>query len=111
MYRQLLHASADGLKLSRGIKATVVQGRPHIPWWSEGMEESGRMVISYDNLIRRRLWLDGCHAGCICITMILPLLVIRTSSADLDTMLDVDGLPPVPHPYWVDRLNFNSPIQ
>jgi hypothetical protein len=43
--------------------------------------------------------------------MILPLLGdISTSSADLDTMLDADGLPPVPHPYWVDW-DFNSPIQ
>jgi hypothetical protein len=33
-----------------------------------------------------------------------------TSSAVTDTMLDADGLPPVPHPYWVDRWDFNSPV-
>jgi hypothetical protein len=109
MYRQLLHTKCrPGLKLSRDYQATAVQKAvKHMPWWSEGMEESGRMVISYDNLIRR-LWLDG--------AMLVHLHYddtaagdTSTSSADLDTMLDVEGLPPVPHPYWVDRLGFQQP--
>jgi hypothetical protein len=109
MYRQLLHTKCrPGLKLSREYQATAVQQAvKHMPWWSEGMEESGRMVISYDNLIRR-LWLDG--------AMLVHLHYddtaagdTSTSSADLDTMLDADGLPPVPHPYWVDRLGFQQP--
>lgn len=110
MYRQLLHTKCrPGLKLSREYQATAVQKAvKHMPWWSEGMEESGRMVISYDNLIRR-LWLDGAMLVHLHYDDTAATGDNNTSSADLDTMLDEDGLPPVPHPYWVDRLGFQQP--
>jgi hypothetical protein len=99
MYRQLLHTKCrPGLKLSRDYQATVVQKAvAHMPWWSEGMMETGKMIISYDNLIRR-LWLDGAI-----------LVHDKDTTTELDTLLDEDGLPPVPHPYWVNRLGFQQP--
>jgi hypothetical protein len=97
MYRQLLHTAAKpGLKLSRPYQGTAAQEAvKHMPWWEQGIEESRRMVISYDNLIVR-LWLNGA---------ILPF----TDLLDGETMIDEMGLPPVPHLYWVDRLGFQQP--
>lgn len=69
-------------------------------WWEQGIEESGKMVISYDNLIVR-LWMNGA---------IMPFadddLLL---GGDMDTMIDDKGLPPVPHHFWVDRLGFQQP--
>jgi hypothetical protein len=66
------------------------------------------MVISYDNLIRR-LWLDGAmlvhlHYDDTAATGDTSTRVPISTHAD-----DADGLPPVPHPYWVDRLGFQQP--
>lgn len=60
MYRQLLHTKCrPGLKLSRDYQGTPAQvAVKHMPWWSEGCETTGKMVISYDNLVQR-LWLHG----------------------------------------------------
>lgn len=62
-----------------------------MPWWAEGCEETRKMIISYDNLITR-LWLSG---------------AIRPYNDD-DDLLDEQGLPPIPHPYWVQRLGFQQ---
>ena len=98
MYRQLLHTNAKpGLKLSRPYQATPAQEAvKHMPWWEQGIDESGKMVISYDNLIVR-LWLNGA---------ILPYTDLLDSQ---ETMIDDKGLPPVPHEYWVSRLGFQQP--
>jgi hypothetical protein len=59
MYRQLLHASADPDSNCRGVPKLRRQKKAvkHIlPGGRKGWKN--RMVISYDNLIRR-LWLDG----------------------------------------------------
>jgi hypothetical protein len=98
MYRQLLHTAAKpGLKLSRAYQGTAAQEAvKHMPWWEQGIEESRRMVISYDNLIVR-LWLNGA---------ILPFADLLGGA---ETMIDDRGLPPVPHSYWVDRLGFQQP--
>jgi hypothetical protein len=108
MYRQLLHTSCrPGLKLSRPYQATPAQRAvQHMPWWEKqidehtgriiGMEETGKMIISYDNLIAR-LWTVG------------------TSSSDPDTtassmmMTMTSSPPPIPHEYWVSRLGFQQP--
>jgi ELMO/CED-12 family len=77
MYRQLLHTPCKpGLKLSRPYQGTPAQKSvAHMPWWEtvttheqreDGttetivltMKETGKMVISYDNLIAR-LWIKG----------------------------------------------------
>jgi ELMO/CED-12 family len=98
MYRQLLHTNAKpGLKLSRPYQGTAAQvAVKHMPWWEQGIEDTRRMVISYDNLIVR-LWLNGA---------ILPYTDLLDNG---ETMIDEKGLPPVPHPYWVDRLGFQQP--
>ena len=69
-----------------------------MPWWSEGCEETRKMVISYDNLIRR-LWLHGA---------IIPY----SQSDHMDTLLNEEGMPPIPHDFWVHRLGFqqNDPV-
>lgn len=99
-----------------------------MPWWERGIESTGRMVISYDNLITR-LWISGA---------ILPfekggyaeLLeggggmeevvdfamgaegndanVKTKESKPIDTLVNEKGLPPIPHQYWVDRLGFQQ---
>lgn len=99
MYRQLLHTNCrPGLRLSRPYQATAAQKAVlHMPWWEQGIEESGKMVISYDNLIVR-LWMNGA---------IMPFADLLGS--DVDTMITEEGLPPIPHPYWVDRLGFQQP--
>lgn len=62
-----------------------------MPWWAEGCETTRKMVISYDNLIHR-LWLHGA---------IEPY-------GDVETLMDEQGLPPVPHEFWVSRLGFQQ---
>ena len=57
------------------------------------------MVISYDNLTVR-LWMNGA---------IMPFAGDDLLSGAMDTMIDDKGLPPVPHPFWVDRLGFQQP--
>ena len=125
MYRQLLHTKCrPGLKLSRPYQATPAQKAVmHMPWWEQGIEESKKMIISYDNLITR-LWLNGA---------IEPYQYQNQppSEADFDadllgggspknednsndkpqleTYMTEEGLPPVPHQFWVDRLGFQQP--
>eukprot|EP00538_Stauroneis_constricta_P000773 CAMPEP_0119549904 /NCGR_PEP_ID=MMETSP1352-20130426/3532_1 /TAXON_ID=265584 /ORGANISM="Stauroneis constricta, Strain CCMP1120" /LENGTH=523 /DNA_ID=CAMNT_0007595603 /DNA_START=1036 /DNA_END=2607 /DNA_ORIENTATION=+ len=109
MYRQLLHTSCrPGLKLSRPYQATAAQKTVmHMPWWERGIEESKKMVISYDNLISR-LWLNGA---------ILPFQPNAESGSpsaaaddekNMETFMGDDGLPPVPHEFWVERLGFQQ---
>jgi hypothetical protein len=99
MYRQLLHTKCrPGLKLSRPYQATLAQKQVlHMPWWEEGIEQTEKMTISYDNLITR-LWLNGA---------IEPYT--EPSESSVETYLDEDGIPPVPHTYWVERLGFQQP--
>lgn len=127
MYRQLLHTQCKpGLRLSRQYQGTAAQKAVmHMPWWEQGVEQTKKMIISYDNLIVR-LWLNGA---------IMPytsgLFDPRSAAAEavaaaaskkagaeptdedesgtIDTMIDDRGLPPVPHAYWVDRLGFQQP--
>ena len=118
MFRQLLHTRCrPGLRLSRNYEGTAAQlAVLHMPWWERGIEQTKKMVISYDNLITR-LWLSGA---------ILPYARGGFASKDdkdddddkddngvvssshIDTMIDEHGLPPVPHQYWVDRLGFQQ---
>lgn len=100
MYRQLLHTKCrPGLKLSRPYQATAAQKAVmHMPWWEEGIEQTEKMTISYDNLVTR-LWLNGA---------IIPFQG-QDGGDNVDTMLDEEGLPPIPHQYWVDRLGFQQP--
>jgi hypothetical protein len=113
MYRQLLHTSCrTGLKLSRPYQATPAQKAVmHMPWWEEGIEESKKMIISYDNLITR-LWLNGAiepfnqpqgqdNAA--------PELLAGEVPKSIETFITAEGLPPIPHPYWVERLGFQQP--
>ncbi|CAJ1930637.1 unnamed protein product [Cylindrotheca closterium] len=99
MYRQLLHTKCrPGLKLTRPYQGTAAQKAVmHMPWWEEGIEQTEKMTISYDNLITR-LWLNGA---------IIPFQ--ESSTESVDTLIDEDGLPPIPHKYWVDRLGFQQP--
>jgi hypothetical protein len=61
------------------------------------MEETKKMVISYDNLVVR-LWLNGA---------VMPFADLL--GGEVDTMISESGLPPIPHQYWVDRLGFQQP--
>jgi hypothetical protein len=99
MYRQLLHTNCrPGLRLSRPYQGTPAQQAVlHMPWWEQGIEQSQKMVISYDNLIVR-LWMNG---------GIMPFADLL--GGDVDTMIDEKGLPPIPHAYWVERLGFQQP--
>lgn len=101
MYRQLLHTKCrPGLKLARPYQATVAQKAvKHMPWWEEGIEQTEKMTISYDNLITR-LWLNGA---------IEPYNTTVTEDDTIDTYMTEEGLPPVPHPFWVERLGFQQP--
>jgi len=119
MYRQLLHTKCrPGLKLSRPFQETPAQKAVmHMPWWEQGIEETKKMTISYDNLITR-LWRHGA---------IEPYENQGTNDLEVDDLLSFDtpaaglveqdttpdetetGLPPVPHPFWVDRLGFQQP--
>ncbi len=107
MYRQLLHTKCrPGLKLSRPYQETPAQKAVmHMPWWEHGIEESKKMVISYDNLVTR-LWLNGAiepfqtEAGNDLLTM---------QDESVETFITDEGLPPIPHQFWVDRLGFQQP--
>lgn len=107
MYRQLLQTECrPGLRLSRKFQRTPAQlAVMHMPWWEQGVEKTGRMVISYDNLITR-LWL---HGGILPYTGSFILSLDDISSSSIDTMLDsATGLPPIPHDHWVNRLGFQQ---
>lgn len=133
MYRQLLHTECKpGLRLSREYQGTDAQKKVmHMPWWEQGVESTRKMVISYDNLIVR-LWLAGAimpfvdggyaeaHSN---VTMLkddtttsddsnsskgLLEIEIDDNDSHIDTLIDSNGLPPIPHHYWVDRLGFQQ---
>lgn len=127
MYRQLLHTECKpGLRLSRTYEGTDAQKKVvHMPWWEQGVETSKKMVISYDNLIVR-LWLngaimpytDGGYAEAHFhntvpkddlddASKVIPTEVVG-KDGHIDTLIDSKGLPPIPHPYWVDRLGFQQ---
>jgi ELMO/CED-12 family len=108
----------------------------------QGIEETKKMVISYDNLITR-LWLNGAiepfryhptaktaHSSKRDETPVTVEPQIGdllggmdgaekksadggpgTASAEdaLETFINDEGLPPVPHEYWVERLGFQQP--
>ena len=106
MYRQLLHTKCrPGLKLSRPYQETPAQKAVmHMPWWEQGIEESKKMIISYDNLVTR-LWLNGA---------IEPYQqkgddLLNPSPETVETYITDEGLPPIPHQFWVDRLGFQQP--
>ena len=128
MYRQLLHTECKpGLRLSREYQGTDAQKKVmHMPWWEQGVEKTKKMVISYDNLIVR-LWLagaimpfvDGGYAEEHSNVSVLKddcssdiIIHDETDDSDdkshIDTLIDSKGLPPIPHPYWVDRLGFQQ---
>lgn len=136
MYRQLLHTECKpGLRLSRAYEATAAQKAVmHMPWWEHGVETTKRMVISYDNLITR-LWLNGCimpyvdggyaekHSKAIApkddMSSFGSLdendynskhedIDMDTDENHVDTLINSDGLPPIPHHHWVDRLGFQQ---
>ena len=60
MYRQLLHTKCrPNLTLSRDYQGTPAQQAVlDMPWWSQGILQSRKMVISYQNLVAR-LWIAG----------------------------------------------------
>ena len=123
MYRQLLHTKCrPGLKLSRPFQATPAQTAVmHMPWWEEGIEESKKMIISYDNLITR-LWLNGAiepyryqgenhndDEDLLLIGAEPSEKDVSISEQTLETFITDEGLPPIPHEFWVDRLGFQQP--
>jgi len=122
MYRQLLHTKCrPGLKLSRPYQETPAQKAVmHMPWWEEGIEESKKMTISYDNLITR-LWLNGAiepyrqeaeraQQDSDILSFVGGETPAEAAAAQtLETHITDDGLPPVPHKFWVDRLGFQQP--
>ena len=69
-----------------------------MPWWAQGCETTGKMVISYDNLIRR-LWLHGA---------VFPYNGDCTNESSFETLLNEDGMPPIPHEHWIHRLGFQQ---
>jgi len=83
----------------------------HMPWWERGIEQSKKMIISYDNLITR-LWLSGAimpfEKGGYAAATMMDGSSEQKMSATIDTLINEKGLPPVPHPYWVDRLGFQQ---
>jgi len=132
MYRQLLHTKCrPGLKLSRNYEGTPAQNAVmHMPWWEEGIADSKKMIISYNNLVTR-LWLNGAiepysgvagtsaDAGTSASTSTsadadllsfdaAPPPATTTTTTSLETHIGDDGLPPVPHEFWVDRLGFQQ---
>lgn len=112
MFRQLLHTKCrPGLRLSRKYEGTAAQRAVlHMPWWERGIEQSKKMIISYDNLITR-LWLSGAimpfeRGGYASINGMYE--DGETKNGTIDTLINERGLPPVPHSYWVDRLGFQQ---
>jgi hypothetical protein len=61
-----------------------------MPWWSEGCEETRKMIISYDNLIQR-LWTHG-----------------RPSIPSTNPTQEQVDTPPIPHEDWVHVLGFQQ---
>ncbi|KAG7354258.1 ELMO/CED-12 family protein [Nitzschia inconspicua] len=120
MYRQLLHTKCrPGLKLSRPFQGTPAQKAVmHMPWWEKGIVESQKMVISYDNLISR-LWLNGAiepfqYQGTLTGDSVGEMILLDgepkpAESPPLETFMTDEGLPPIPHEFWVDRLGFQQP--
>ena len=129
MYRQLLHTKCrPGLKLSRDYQGTAAQmAVMHMPWWEEGIETTKKMVISYDNLITR-LWLNGAidpfnrdvkveskNEDIVDFFDVgMPASPAEASSeiatvSSIETFITEEGLPPIPHEFWVDRLGFQQP--
>ena len=105
MYRQLLHTTCrPGLRLTRPYQGTPAQQSVrHMPWWETtvgadgkviGMEQTGQMCLSYDNLIQR-LWYKGA-------------LQLYTVTAQQQQQPN-DATAPIPHEYWVSRLGFQQP--
>lgn len=148
MYRQLLHTSCrPGLVLSRKYEATPAQvSVQHMPWWETvsvvdaldptqrkvlTMVDTGKMVISYDNLITR-LWNTALERHGMVQEMIdtdsTPGDATSASSMPEVDLLDPQSeqslssppsssvtlskdrtkLPPIPHEYWVSRLGFQQ---
>ena len=121
MYRQLLHTKCrPGLKLSRNYEGTPAQiAVMHMPWWEEGIADTKKMIISYNNLVTR-LWLNGAiepysGVGASGDADLLsfdapppPATTTTTTTTPLETHVGDDGLPPVPHEFWVDRLGFQQ---
>ena len=73
------------------------------------------MIISYDNLITR-LWLSGAimpfESGGYATLSEESEVVAEGGDAKrkgpIDTLINEKGLPPVPHPHWVERLGFQQ---
>ncbi|KAL7516734.1 hypothetical protein ACHAWX_001719 [Stephanocyclus meneghinianus] len=113
MFRQLLHTNCrPGLRLSRGYEGTLAQRAVlHMPWWERGIEQSKKMIISYDNLITR-LWLSGAimpyEKGGYAASSYPTDPPLRNDSGAVNTLINDRGLPPIPHQYWVDRLGFQQ---
>lgn len=80
MYRQLLHtACKPGLRLSRPFEGTKAQRSVmYMPWWEKNVEQTKRMVISYDNLITR-VWIYG---------SILPYVIAGDDNTSIATTTD-----------------------
>ena len=110
----------------------------HMPWWEQGVESSRKMVISYNNLIVRLWlngaimpFVDGGYASDF-VGVSVPKddedgndnnddnnsknngdddnrsETTNTPTNHIDTLIDSNGLPPIPHHYWVDRLGFQQ---
>ena len=82
-------------------------------WWERGIEQSKKMVISYDNLITR-LWLSGAimpyEKGGYASNHQLMDGTSLDAAVDgaIDTLVNEKGLPPIPHEFWVHRLGFQQ---
>lgn len=100
MYRQLLHTKCrPGLTLSRDYQGTPAQTAvKDMPWWCLGVEETRKMVLSYDDLLKR-LWVGG---ACRPFGATDDMLVMGNDSGAAATKA------PVPHAHWVDRLGFQQ---
>jgi ELMO/CED-12 family len=152
MYRQLLHTTCrPGLVLSRKYEATPAQvSVQHMPWWETvavvdeadptkivkilTMVDTGKMVISYDNLITR-LWntalerhgveseaADTNHTSVREVhrdstefglldppsSSIQSSVLPPSSSSSIALSKDRTKLPPIPHEYWVSNLGFQQ---
>jgi len=126
MFRQLLHTSCrPGLRLSRGYEGTEAQRAVlFMPWWERGIERSGKMSISYDNLITR-LWISGailpfennddddddyrcCEEGNTDDDKEVETTTLPPHRKGINTLVNERGLPPIPHTWWIDRLGFQQ---
>jgi hypothetical protein len=127
MYRQLLHtACKPGLRLSRPFENTKAQRSVmFMPWWEKNVEQTKRMVISYDNLITR-VWVYGAILPFLEDTMESHSVVEEAKeegscpshtnnvnqaciNRGIDTQMNPEtGLPPIPHEFWVTRAGFQQ---